>query len=269
MARNLHLSQILEGTQYPKLVLALSVILLLVLELSIYIVVSSQSGLKSTVVIADVNGTKIYETPGTVLTAYEKMVFESSFGSLQNYKMHVESESVPFPYRSWILLAIGIPMGLILLLYFLVRVWLILLNEDHADKACDASSTQGKARLVSFLSASRHISVLHVGFVVVLAVLSLWLIPSFLGDIIGSCVAAVREYQLFFLGFSVFAGGFLIWIVYLRYKLSKRMLDNQMEIEKYRIQTNLLAQNPDLQQLEHVGGEADKQPVQLLETRDS
>jgi len=176
---------------------------------------------------------------------------------------------VPFPYRSWILLAIGIPMGLILLLFFLVRVWLILLNGDHGDRPGDAESSQGKAGIESFLSASRHISVLHVGFVIVLAVLSLWLIPSFLGDILGACVAAVREYHLFFLGFSVFAGAFLIWIVYLRYKLSKRMLDNQMEIEKYRIQTNLLAQNPAPQQLEHMGEDADKHPVELLETRDS
>jgi hypothetical protein len=269
MAHNLQLSEIFEGTKYPKLVLAISVLLLLVLELTVYIAASSQSGLRSRIVIADVNGTKVYESTGTALTAYEKMVFESNFGSLRNYSTHVESETVPFPYRSWILLSIGIPLGLILLLYFLVRVWLILLNGDHGEKPADISSTQGKAGFQSFLSASRHISILHVGFVIVLAVLSLWLIPSFLGEVVGSCFAAVREYQIFFLGFSVFAGAFLTWIVYLRYKLSKRMLDNQMEIEKYRIQTNLLGQNPDLNRLEHIAGEADKHPVQLLETRDS
>lgn len=269
MAHNLPLSEIFEGTKYPKLVLAVAVLMLLVLELTIYIAASGQSGPRSRVVISDVNGTKVYETSGTALTAYEKMVFESNFGSLANYKMHLESEIVPFPYRSWVLLAIGIPMGLILLLFFLVRVWLILLNGDHEDSTDNSASAQGKAGIESFFGASRRISVLHVGFILVLALLGLWLIPSFLGDVIGSCFAAVREYPLFFLGFSVFAAAFLSWIVYLRYKLSKRMLDNQMELEKYRIQTHLLAQNPDLHRIEHIGGEADKHPAQLSETRDS
>jgi hypothetical protein len=269
MAHNLHLNGIFEDTKYPKLVLAVSVILLLVLELSIYLAVSSQSGMRSRVVIADVNGSKVYESTGTALTAYEKMVFESNFGPLRNFNMHVESETVPFQYRTWILLSIGIPLGLILLIFFLVRVWLILLNGDEKETPANPSATSGKAGVGSLLSASRHISVLHVGFVIVLVVLSLWLIPSFLGDVIGTCFVALREYQTFFLGFSVFAGGLLAWVVYLRYKLSKQMLNNQMEIEKYRIHTNLLAQNPDFRQLEHTGTEADKSRVQLLETRES
>jgi hypothetical protein len=268
MADNIHLCEIFEDTRYSKLVLAVGVILLLVLELTIYIAVSGQSGLNSRVVITDESGSKLYESTGSTLTPYEKMVFENNFGPLLNYKTHVESEVLPFPYRSWILLAIGIPMGLILLLFFLVRVWLILLNGDHTDKSAGPLPTEGKAGLQSFLSASRHISILHVGFVIVLVVLSFWLIPSLLSDAVKSCFAAVREYQFFFLGFSVFVCAFLTWVVYLRYKLSKRMLDNQMEIEKYRIQTNLLAQNPEPYRLEHLGAEAGKHPLGLSETRE-
>ena len=44
MAHNLRLFELFEGRKSPKIVLAVSVILLLVLELAIYIAVSSQSG---------------------------------------------------------------------------------------------------------------------------------------------------------------------------------------------------------------------------------
>ncbi|MFZ2445082.1 MAG: hypothetical protein WAW37_01870 [Syntrophobacteraceae bacterium] len=268
MAHNLRLFELFEGRKSPKIVLAVSVILLLVLELAIYIAVSSQSGLKSRVVVADTNGTKVYESAGTALTSYEKMTFENNFGPLRNYSTHVETELVPFPMRTWVLLAIGIPMGLILLLSFLVQVWLLLLNGSPREAPGNMAAADGKTRIDSFLSASRNFSVLHVGFVIVLAMLILWLVPSFLGDVAKSCFGAVREYQWFFVGLAVFAGGLLTWIIYLRYRLSKQMLDNQLEIEKYRIKTQLLAHDPPPHLLTG-NGEPEEASAQVLKTRES
>ena len=266
MSHKMSLSQIFEGTKYPKLVLAVGVIFLLVLELAIFLAASSQSGPRSRIVITDDNGRELYESSGTALTAYEKMVFESNFGPLRDYKAHVESERVPFPYRSWILLAIGIPLGLMFMMFFMVRVWLILLNGDQGERPADPVAAHGGSGFDWLLRASHHISVLHVGFVILLAVLSLWLIPSFLGDVVRTCLAAVREYQLFFAGFSIFACAFLSWIVYLRYRLSKKMLDNRMEIEKFRIETQLLGANSEVRRIEHAAEETDKHPIYLSKT---
>ena len=55
---------------------------------------------------------------------------------------------------------------------------------------------------------------------------------------------AVKEYPWFFMGVSGFVGGLLVWVIYLRYRLSKLMLTNQVEIEKYRIEKQILDQNP-------------------------
>ncbi len=268
MAQSLRLSELFESRKYTRIVLAAGVITLLVLELAIYFAVSSQSGFKSRVVILDSSGSKLYESAGTALTSYEKMVFENNFGPLRNYNTHVETESMPFPYRTWILLAIGVPMGLILLLFFLVQVWMILLNGNRSEELPSAQAS-AKSRTDTFMRISQDISVLHVGFLIVLVMLIFWLIPSLLGDVAKSCFDAVRAYPFFFLGLTVFSGGLLVWVIYLRYRLSKQMLTNQFEIEKYRIQTELLAHNPDPHLLTAPGAEGEESRSQLMDMRKS
>jgi len=269
MAHTLRLSELFEGGKSPKTVLAVSVILVLILELGIYLTVLSQSGLKSRVVVADQNGTKLYESSGAALTAYEKMVFENNFGPIRNYRTHIESELVPFPLRTWILLAIGLPMGLILLLSFVVRVWLLLLNGDPGETSPLGTETADKTRFESLLRASSHFSVLHIGFVIVFAMLILWLVPSFLGDVANSFFAALKEYQWFFLGLAVFVAGLLTWIIYLRYRLSRLMLENQLEIEKYRIEKQLLARDAPPPMLPRGGDEHEEVAAQVLRRGES
>ncbi len=243
MAQSLSLSQFFEDGKYPKLVLALGAILLLLLQLGIFVAVYNQSGLKSRVLVLDSGGRKIYESSGTTMGAYEKMLFENNFGSLRDYHTQIESEQVPFNYRAWILLAVGMPLGLILMLFFMAQVWLILLNGSPKERPPEEMELS-KTRLSAFLSVSKNSSILHVGFIIVMSMLILWLIPSILSDMATSFFRAVKEYPWFFMGVSAFAGGLLVWVIYLRYRLSRQVLDNQMEVEKYRIKKEMLEQNP-------------------------
>ncbi len=265
---NLRLSEYFEDGKYPRKVLAVGVIVLLLLELGIFIGVYNQSGLRSRVTIVDSNGKKLYESPGSALTAYEKMVFENNYGPIRNYNTQVDSELTPFNYRAWILISIGIPIGLILMIFFMSQVWLILLNGGEKERPpTDAGSD--KTRLNAFLSVSRNFSVLHVGFIIVVSMLILWLIPSFLSDAAKSCFNAVREYPWFFIGASLFFGGLLVWVIYLRYKLSKQMLVNQFEIEKYRIKKQLLIQNPAAPHLLIASRDEDEPRAQFSRTGES
>ena len=242
MAQSLSLSGFFEDAKYPKLVLAVGAILLLLLELGIFAALYNQAGLKSRVSIVDSIGRKVYESPGGALSAYEKMVFENNFGPLRDYTTQIESETVPFNFRAWILLAVGIPLGLILMLFFMAQVWLILLN-GSPDEGPPEQIETGKTHFTTFLSVSRNFSALGVGFMIVVSMLILWLIPSILGDMGKSLFSVVKEYPWFFMGVSGFVGGLLVWVIYLRYRLSKQMLANQIEIEKYRIEKQMLGQN--------------------------
>jgi hypothetical protein len=243
MAKNLSLYELFEDGKYPKLILGVGAILLLLLELVIFVGVYNQSGLKSRVSILDSDGKKLYESTSPVLSPYEKIEFENNFGSLRNYSTQVESQLAPFNYRAWILLAVGMPIGLILMLFFMVQVWLILLN-GSSQEITPEETAPNKTRFGAFLSVSKNFSVLGVGFAIVMSLLILWLIPSILGDMAKSFFGAVKDYPWFFVGVSTFAGGLLVWVIYLRYRLSRQMLENQVEIEKYRIEQQLLDRNP-------------------------
>ncbi|GLI33788.1 hypothetical protein [Desulforhabdus amnigena] len=248
MSQKLRLQDLFEGTRYQKIVLTISVLAFLVLELLIYMASASQAGQKSRVIITDTAGKKVYETAGTALTSYEKLVFENNFGSLANYQVNLETEALPFPFRAWVSAAVGIPVGLILLVSFLVRVYLSLLYGEEKEKPDPSSEGAGdlkKNRFGSVLHSfqSFHgISIFHLGFLVVLGVLLLWMVPNFLGDFAKVTITAIREYKWFFLGSSIFLALIITWIIYLRYKLSKQMLENQLHLEKYRVEQQLLMQ---------------------------
>ncbi len=257
MSQKLRLLDLFEGKRVHKVILLVTIITFLVLELLIYLASASQAGEKSRVTVVDAEGRKVYETSGSTLTSYEKHVFESNHGPLRNYQIQVTSETHPFPFRAWMTAAIGIPVGLVLLVSFLVRAYLTLVYGEEKEKGEDSDSANPvKNRFGSVFSAFQRFSVFHVGFIVLLAVLVLWMVPNFLGDFVRVSATAIREYKWFFLGSAIFLGLLLAWVIYLRYRLSRQMLENQLHIEKYRLEQQLLLEQRTTPLLPNAVGDA-------------
>jgi hypothetical protein len=257
MPDKLRLIDLFEGKRYQKIILAVSVILFLVLELIIYLGAASQAGRKSRVIVTNAVGEKVWEAQGSTLTSYEKMLFENTHGPLRDYTIKLESEQLPFPFRAWMTAAVGIPVGLILLTAFLIRVYLALLYGDEkagGQEAADSADSAGRFGLLH--RAFDRVSVFHIGFAVLVAVLLLWMVPNFIEDFTKLFVAAIREYRWFFLGAALFFGLLISWIIYLRYKLSKQMLENQFNLEKYRLDKQLLIEGESRRLLPDSAGEA-------------
>jgi hypothetical protein len=149
---------------------------------------------------------------------------------------------VPFPFREWLSAAIGIPVGLTLLMAFLVKVYLSLLyGETKPDSEWSGESDGKKHRFGSLFQSMNSFSVFHIGTVVIVFVLLLWLVPDFIGNFANFSMGAIREHKWFFMGAAVFAAFIITWVIYLRYKLSRQMLENQFNLEKFRVETQLLA----------------------------
>jgi hypothetical protein len=260
MANKLRLLELFEGKRYQKIVLVISVLTFLVLELLIFMAAASQAGQKSRVIISDANGQKVFETTGSALTSYEKLVFENNYGPLSNFNVHVDTEVHSFPFRAWLAAAVGIPVGLILLVSFLIRVYLSLLYGEEKEKTEEhETSSPKKNQFISLFSSFHRISVFHLGFLLVMSVLLLWMVPNFLGDFARISLHLVSEYKWFFFGSAVFFGLLIVWIIYLRYKLSKQMLDNQLDLEKFRVEQQLLVQRESPHLLPHHINEAQEQ----------
>lgn len=242
MSQKLRLLDLFEGKRYQKIILTVSVLAFLVLELLIYLAAASQAGQKSRVVITDRNGAIKYETPGTSLTSYEKMTFENTFGPLENFQLQIQTESQPFPFRAWVSAAVGIPVGLVLLVSFVVKVYLSLLYGDEKSKMEHTSDSSKTSRFGSLFQAFNGFSIFHVGFILVIGVLLLWMVPNFLGDFARISIITIREFKWYFLGASVFIAFLVTWVIFLRYRLSKKMLENQLDLEKFRVEKQMLIQ---------------------------
>ena len=234
---------IFEGAQYQKTILITSIIVFLVIELNICLVAVNYTGNRSKILISDSMGRVVYETVGQVLSSYDRQSFESTFGPLSNFQVQVQLESRPFPFRAWLAAAIGIPVGLILLLSFLIRVYLTLVYGDDPTAVPDGfreTGLQAKG-LGSMLRTFQGASVFFIGFAVIILVLIIWLIPDMVGNMARISIDAIKESKWFFLGVAVVLIGFLTWLIYLKYRLSQKFMENQLELEKFRIEKQLPA----------------------------
>ncbi|MGQ9670321.1 MAG: hypothetical protein ACUVWY_09165 [Desulfosoma sp.] len=231
------LLEFFESRHHLKLVLSLTVLFLLILETLIYITAASQAGQRTRLIITNGEGQKVYETPGSTLSSYEKMVFETTFGPLERYRMHLQSEERPFPFRAWLSAAVGIPIGLILIIAFAIKAFLNLLYGDvERPEGESVSPGSPEGRFGSLFELFRGISVFHVGVLVVVGVILFWMVPNVLGDFGRVAWDFFKEYKILVLGGALFMAGVLIWIIYLRYRLSKQVLQNQVEIERLRLE---------------------------------
>ncbi len=236
------LIDLIEASPHQKTILMAAVALLLLLELVICIAAVNQTGSKSVIVIADVAGKVLYEAEGQVLSGYDKQAFEKTFGPVENYQVSVRVDRRPFPFRAWLAAAIGIPIGLMLLVSYLVRVYMALMvGEDGGEPGESSESVghKGLVRILAYFRSMQRFSIFSIGFLIVLAVLVLWMVPDAVGQLAVIGIQAVREFKWFFLGAAVFLALVVLWIIYLRYRLSKTYMENQLQLEKFRMQQQL------------------------------
>ncbi len=247
MANGGTLADVLSGQRYQKTVLIICIVALLFIEIAVFIAALNSSGKKSRVIIYDKNGYKVFETEGTTLSAYEKVVFENNFGPLSNYHIKIESEKIPFPFRAWLAAAVGIPIGLVLIIAFIIKAYLALLYGDSGGEVREEARPRGAVG--SFFSQATRISIFPLGVTVLILVLLMWMVPNFLGEFARLSVNTIREFKWFFLGVSIFLAALICWVIYLRYKLSKQAIENEKDIEKYRLEIKLLEEKKDKQLL--------------------
>jgi uncharacterized membrane protein YciS (DUF1049 family) len=232
--------EILENRSHQRVVLVTSVVLLLLLEVMIYFAAAGKAGRSSMLVIRDHTGNVVYQATGNTLSGYEKLLFEETHGPLSNYQVQVQSESHPFPTRMWLSAAVGMPIGLILLVAFLIRVFLDLFYGEKKENPIEGKSQNEGSRLRSPFFLVSGFSIFHAGLVILSGAVLFWLVPDFLLNVAKISMTAVQEFKWLLPGLCFFMALLIIWIVYLRYRLSKQMMENQLDLEKCRLQNQLV-----------------------------
>lgn len=228
-----------EIVRENKTVFIIIAVALFLIELEIFAVAVMKSGRKSWLQVLDQEGNVIHETSGRSLSDFNKYYFEKTFGPFENYKVRLQREEEPFPFRAWFVAAIGIPMGIILMFAFTVKAYVSLFygeetsgkgaKEGEDPDAADASS------LEKIVFAVSGFNIFTIGFLILVGLVAYWVIPNaftYLGQV---GVETLHRYKWVFIAAAAVAVLIFIWIIYLRFLLAKKAIESQTEMTKYRV----------------------------------
>ncbi len=244
---------------------------LFLVELEIFAIASMGSGRQSIVQVLDQQDNVIYEVKSAKLNSHEKTEFEKTFGPLENYRVNVVTQQRPFPLRPWFAAAVGLPIGAVLLFGFFVKAYeaLFFKNEENFTKSGGAKPTNASEdRLDRLVHRVGRLNIFAIGGFVLLFALGLWAVPHILSEFGRHGVALVVRYKWVALAVAGIFLGFVAWIVFLRYLLARKAIETQAEVEKYRLQLELMGSHQEPLRLEGTDSPKLALPQQTVEPAD-
>lgn len=233
--------------EHKTLFIILAVGLFLV-ELEIFAIASMGSGRQSIVQVSDQQSSVIYEVNSAKLSSQEKTEFEKTFGPLSNYRVNVVTQDRPFPFRPWFAAAVGLPIGAVLLFGFFIKAYEALFFRKDGNLTKD-KNPQSADRLDHLLHRVGRLNIFAIGGFVLLFALGLWAVPHLLSEFGRHGVALISRYKWVALAVVGVFLGFVAWIVFLRYLLARKAIETQADVEKYRLQLELMGGHPSPPQL--------------------
>jgi hypothetical protein len=214
---------------------------LFLVELEIFAMAAMKSGRHSMVQVLDTQNNVVYEVGSSKLGSREKTEFENTFGPLSNYQVKLVTAQRPFPFRAWFAAAVGLPIGAVLLFGFFVKVYEALFfgGVRMPDAAAQVQS-ESADRLDRLLGRVSRLNIFAIGGFVLMFALGLFAVPHLLAEFGRHGVAVISKYRWVVLGIAAVFLGLVIWIVFLRYLLARKAIETQGDVEKYRLQLEML-----------------------------
>jgi len=225
-------------------------ICLFLLELEIFAVAVLKSGKQKTTQVFNRKGEIIYEADGKNLTDFNKYYFEKNFGPLENYDVKLNIKDVPFPFRAWFSAAICVPIGIVLLIAFILRSFQSLFT-DHkqtdTSQQIDSKPIENETKIEGIIRRLSEINIFTIGGIIFLVSLSYWVLPNAIAYIGKIGFDAIYKFRWFLLVAGILITIIGVWFIYLRYLLAKKTLESKAEVEKHKLQLAYEHHDPQLQ----------------------
>jgi hypothetical protein len=165
------------------------------------------------------------------LRADERLALNTYNGSRnpQTYLLVREVEEViPFPWKAWILISVGVPIGI---------AFIVLLISKAYFQAVEPGETEAAGGSGKFISALNRLSQINIIWFMLLSIIIIflfWYIPELVKYTGGVAMAWLTRYwwipaTVFFVGVLVF----LFWM-YLHYRLKVKAMNMEMELAKFK-----------------------------------
>jgi hypothetical protein len=160
------------------------------------------------------------------------------FGPLEKYTVRLNTHEAPFPFRAWFVAAICIPIGVMMLFAFVVKAYLVIF---HGEKVADGSSGPvnesdiAENKLESTLNRISRMNIFNIGFLVFIGGILYWIIPNMITYLGQIGVDFFIRYQWIVIVLVAIFFGVGLWIIYLRYLLARKSIESHIEVEKHRL----------------------------------
>ncbi|MFH1152300.1 MAG: hypothetical protein V1793_00670 [Pseudomonadota bacterium] len=224
-----------------KTLLVIIIIGFFLIEVEIFALAAMKSGRQTWMQVLDDSGKVIYEVKGSTMTNFNRYYFENTFGPFEKYKVKLDTKEVEFPFRAWFTAAVGIPVGLVLLLGFILKAVMVFLlgnpgaGESDMSQKSDPEPVPGTP-VESLIRRISRFNIFILGFLVFAAVFLYWALPNILTFLARAGIETIIQFKWVFI--TGFSAAFILfaWFMHMKYQLAKKSMDVQVEIRKYELQ---------------------------------
>jgi hypothetical protein len=174
---------------------------------------------------------KVYIDHPEKLKANERIAVSTRNSMYNNQQFYLlisdETAVVPFPWKGWILISIGAPIGLFFLVTLITKAYFQAVETDFKEDEENAN------QWIAALNRLSKINVIWFMLLLVCALFLLWYIPEVV-KFAGSVTTAWLV-KFWWIPAILFAIVFLtmIWWIYLQYRLKVNVM--HMEMEKFKL----------------------------------
>jgi hypothetical protein len=223
---------------------------LFLVEVEIFAMAAMKSGRQATVQVQDRQNNVVYESRSSRLDAREKSEFENTFGPLSNYQVKLVTIQRPFPFRAWFAAAVGLPIGAVLLFGFFVKAYeALFFGGTRLSGDASRGHPESADRLDRLVGRVSRLNIFAIGGFVLLLAVGLFAVPHVLAEFGRHGVAVISKYRWVFLGIAAVVLMLVVWIIFLRFLLARKSIEAQADVEKYRLQLEMLGRAESLPQL--------------------
>ena len=252
--------------EHKTMFIVISVVMLL-LEIEIFAVAVTKSGRKSTLQILNAQGNVVFETDGDHLSHFDKYYFEKTFGPLDRYETRLVTRDHPFPFRAWFVAAVGIPVGVVLLLSFVIKAVVALFQgeEKSGGEPSPVDESVYETRIEKIMARIARFNIFTIGFLIFAAIFLYWVVPNVVTYLGKVGIETLTRYKWIFAAVAATLCALVAWIIYLRYLLAKKSIESQTELKKLRLQIEAGLVEPSPLQIDYDQLPAEEKPPQPAE----
>jgi hypothetical protein len=203
----------------------------------------------------------------------ERVAF-NSYGRLDNQQTYLlvkeAEEVIPFPWKAWILISVGTPIGIAFLVMLLTMAYFQAVDPGERDSA------QSTGKFATALNRLSQINIIWFMLLSIIVLFFFWYIPEVVKYTGGMAITWLTRYWWIpAIVFGVVVSVVFFWI-YLQYKLRLRAMNMEMELAKFKFlqmeghnQLLLGERNAPAAQLSEEGRSTEEQTDQPKETDES